>query len=58
MGFLEKIFGDWNEKEIRRIEKQVIGPTGLERTFVFVEKTGKTDEKYPRRAGKVTKKPL
>ena len=21
MGFLEKIFGDWNEKEIRRIEK-------------------------------------
>ena len=23
MGFLEKIFGDWNEKEIRRIEKIV-----------------------------------
>ena len=44
--------------EIRRIEKQVIGPSELERTFVFVEKTGKTDEKYPRRAGKVTKKPL
>ena len=21
MGFLEKIFGDWNEKQVRRIEK-------------------------------------
>lgn len=44
--------------EIKRIEKQIIGPSELERTFVFMNKTQKTDEKYPRRAGKVSKKPL
>ena len=33
MGFLEKLFGDWNEKEIRRIEKIVDKIEALDETM-------------------------
>ena len=41
-----------------QIKELNVGPSGLNRSFAVIKKTGVTPEKYPRAAGKVKKKPL
>lgn len=44
--------------KIQRVENFLIPCTDIERSFIFVEKTGKISKKYPRRAGLPSKEPL
>src|SRR5665647_3174432 len=47
MGFLEKVFGDWNAKDIKRIEKTVEQIEALDNDMQLLsdeELRGKTDE--------------
>lgn len=44
--------------EISRIERTVIPLENANRSFIFVNKLRKTDEKYPRSFDKINKKPL
>ncbi len=44
--------------DIVKIEKFQLPFTDMERSIVFIQKNKTTDSKYPRKAGKPTKKPL
>ena len=44
--------------KVDRIEKFSIPGSDIDRSLVFIEKTGKTDRKYPRKAGTPSKNPL
>ena len=44
--------------ELEKVETVSIPETDIDRTFAIINKVNCTDNKYPRRAGKPTKKPL
>ena len=44
--------------EIEKISTEIIPGTDINRKFVVIKKVKLTDSKYPRKAGKPSKKPL
>ena len=44
--------------KLKEVTDQVSLDDGTNRGFVVIEKINKTNDKYPRRAGKALKKPL